>query len=721
MRGVSKPADDGNGGQARRSHNTVDGRIEGTLVQTGSIGGGVHFHQPLGMARVIPRQLPASVLHFTGRQVEVEVLDQLLGEVGQSTDAVVISAIAGTAGIGKSALAIHWARSVSGKFPDGQLYVNLGGFDPRGTPMQPAEAIRGFLDAFQVPAEIIPVGIDAQAALYRSLLADKRVLVILDNAGDLEQIRLLLPGSSTCLAIITSRNQLAGLVATAGARPIILDVLTDRDTTALLARHLGEERVAAEPEAVAELIKHCARLPLALVILAARAAEHPGFPLSALAAEVADEESRLDAFDLGGIGGSVRAVFSWSYRTLTADAARLFRLLGQHPGPDVGQQVAASLAGITFPQARGLLTELCRAYLLEEHHPGRFRFHDLLRAYAAEQAVAQEGGKEQAAAGLRALDFYLHTSFAADRQLDPARTPIELTALQQGVTPRDIKDYRQALSWFTAEHANLLAVTEYAASVGLDTYAWQLPWTLATYFYWRAHWHDVASSQQIALGAALRLSDPVAQVRAYRGIGRAYTRLGHLEDAVVHLTKALALCQELDDEAGQAATHHALSVVFDRQSRHEVALVHAQHALRLSRATGNTAREARALNDAGWCHARLGDFEEAVDLCRQAEHLFEELGDQHGEAKTLDSLGYALHHLGRRDEAVVCYQRSVALHRHLANRYSEAATLVRLGDTYAVVGDQHAARRSWQEALATFAELNQPEAREVQAKLSRLS
>ena len=706
---------------ARQSSNAVDGDVDGLLVQAGSVGGGIHIHhEGLNRARVVPRQLPTSVMHFTGRQAELATLDRLLPHVKQTSDAVVISAIGGMAGIGKSALAIHWARQISERFPDGQLYVNLGGFDSHRAPMQPAEVIRGFLDAFQVPAEMIPISLEAQTALYRSLLADKRVVVVLDNARDTEQVRPLLPGSSTCLVIVTSRNQLAGLVAEASALPINLDVLSYGEATALLGRQLGEERVKAEPEAVTDVIKHCAQLPLALVIVAARAAEHPGFPLQALATELGDEESRLDALDLGGASGSVRVIFSWSYRTLSPGAAQLFRLLGCYPGREVGLHAAASLLGSAVAQARRLIIELCRAHLLEEEHPGRFRFHDLLRAYAVELAIAQDSAEDQRAAILRVLDFYLHTSYAADRQLDPARSPIELETLQPGVTPKSIADYRQALSWFTEEHASLLAATEFAGGAGFDLHAWQLPWTLATYFYWRAHWHDVASSQRIALEASHRLGDPRAQVRAHRGIGRAYTRLKRHDDAVAHLEKALKLCQELEDEAGQAASHHALSVVYDREGRYELALTHAQEALRLSRVIGNPAREARALNDTGWCHARLGAFNEALTMCRQAESLFQELGDRHGEAQALDSLGYAYHQLGRLTDALTSYERSLALHRSLDNRYSEAATRSRLGDTFASVGDAVAASLSWRQALTIFTELNHPEAEEVAAKLHRL-
>lgn len=295
----------------------------------------------------VPRQLPAHSPHFVGRADELGQLAALLGTTESSSgDPVMISAINGTAGIGKTALAVHWAHQAAQRFPDGQLYVNLRGFDPTSTPVQPAEAIRGFLDAFQIPAERIPVGLDAQAALYRSVLAGRSVLVILDNAKDVDQVRPLLPGSSTCRVVITSRNQLASLVTQEGIHLITLDVLTAEEAGALLARHLGQDRVTAEPEVIKELIVHCARLPLALATAAARAALNPGLSLRALTDELRNEQIRLDALDAGDSATSVRAVFSWSYQHLGAPAARMFRLLGVHPGPDISLPAAASLAGI---------------------------------------------------------------------------------------------------------------------------------------------------------------------------------------------------------------------------------------------------------------------------------------------------------------------------------------------------------------------------------------
>ncbi|HLN71171.1 MAG TPA: BTAD domain-containing putative transcriptional regulator, partial [Streptosporangiaceae bacterium] len=356
---------------------------------------------------VVPRHLPAATRHFTGRAEALKALAALAAEASHGT---VISVIDGTAGVGKTSLALHFAHQVAERFPDGQLYVNLRGFDPAGPPMAPVEAIRLFLDALAVPAARIPAGLDAQAGLYRSLLAGQRMLVLLDNARDVDQVRPLLPAGPGCLVIVTSRSQLTSLVAAEGAAPLTLGVLTEAEARELLSRCLGPERVAGEPSAASEVIQLCARLPLALSIAAARTASQPGLSLAALTADLRDARGRLDALDAGHAAANVRAVLSWSYDQLDAPAARLFRLLGLHPGPDISAAAAASLAALPLDEGRRRLGELTRAHLLAEHPGGRFWCHDLLRAYAAELTQSADSEAERRAATGRMLDHYLHTA-----------------------------------------------------------------------------------------------------------------------------------------------------------------------------------------------------------------------------------------------------------------------------------------------------------------------
>jgi transcriptional regulator with XRE-family HTH domain len=401
--------------------------------------------------QVVPRQLPAAATHFAGRAAELKALDGPLDRAGcDARGSVVICAISGTAGVGKTALAVHWAHSAAQRFPDGQLYVNLRGFDPSGTPVTPAEAIHGFLGALHVPAGRLPESLDAQAGLFRSLLAGRRMLIVLDNARDAAQIRPLLPGSDACCVIVTSRSQLTSLVAEQGAHPLTLDVLTEAEARELLSRRLGPERIAGESEAVDELIGRCARLPLALAIVAARAAVGPCHPLTALVEELRDTRSRLDALDAGDSATSARAMFSWSYQSLSGPAARMFRLLGVHPGPDISGPAAASLAGVRLDQAHEMLRELTRANLLGEGPARRFAFHGLLRAYAAERACAEESDAARRAALDRVLGHYRHCALAA---AEPPSTPHEASAtvLSRPAPARaDVAAHKQARTWFEA-------------------------------------------------------------------------------------------------------------------------------------------------------------------------------------------------------------------------------------------------------------------------------
>jgi len=668
-------------------------------------------------AGAVPALLPADVRGFAGRSAQLAALDSILAAAGEQPSAVVISAVSGTAGVGKTALAVHWAHRVRQRFPDGQLYVDLRGFHPTGSVMDPADAIRGFLDALSVAPQRIPADLDAQAALYRTVLADKRILILLDNARDAEQARPLLPATGGCLAVLTSRHQLTGLVATVGAYPLTLDLLTDDEARQLLTRRLGSDRVVAEPAAVDEIVTACARLPLALAIVAAHAAAQPHLPLTTLAEQLRTTQGRLDLLSTGDPGTDVRAVFSWSYQRLTPAAAGLFRLLGLHPGPDIALPAAASLAGLHPPRARQLLTELTRAHLITEPTSGRYVLHDLLRAYATEQAHTHDPGTDRHAATHRLLDHYLHTAYAADRLLNPQRDPITLTAPQPGVTAEQVTDHGQALAWFTTEHRVLLAALAQAAAGGFDTHTWQLAWALVTFLDRRGHWHDGLATKEAALAAARRSADRPAQAQAHRLLGQTQTRLGRYDDAHTHLRHALSLYGRLADRTGEARTHLDLGLMFGRQDRYLRALTHAQQARTLFRAAGHRVGHANAHNAIGWYHAQLGDHQQALTCCRQALTLQQDLGNRHGEASTWDSLGYAHHHLGQHAQAVTCYQHAIDLLRDLGNRYHEATTLTRLGDAHHAAGTIDAARAAWQHALDILAELHHPDADHLRTKI----
>lgn len=655
------------------------------------------------------RQLPPTAPGFAGRAASLAELDRLLAP------GALIAAISGTAGIGKTAVALHWAHRVAKRFPDGQFYLNLRGFDPAGSPIAPAEAVRTLLEALGVPPLRIPAAADAQAALYRGLLAERRALVVLDNARDAEQARPLLPGGRGCRVLVTSRNQLAGLVTAEGARPVPLDLLTTAEARDLLAARMGAARLAAEPAAVDAIIGYCSRLPLALAVVAARAALYPAFPLAALADELGAAHGGLAAF----AGSDIRAVFSWSYRSLSPGAARLFRLLAPHPGPTAGIAALASLAALPPDQARALAAELTQANLLAEPAPGRYTCHDLLRAYSAEQARALDAEPERRAAAGRLLDHYLHTAHAADLRLDPHRDPIPLPPLAPGVSVEPIADHGAALAWFDTELPGLLAA---AGSAG-DLHACRLARTMAHYLERRGHWHRWAALQRRTLAAAERASGEgrTGEVaHAHRSLGRVAVHLGRTAEALTHLAQALDGYRAAGDKAGEGRVRFDLSWIAIRQERPGDALAHSRAAYDVFTAAGHRSGQGRALNNIGWCLTWLGRHEEAVDDCRRALDVLEEIGDRFGAADAWDSLGHAQHELGRYREAAESYARSHALWRELGHRYQEADLLTRLGETQAAAGDPGAAAASWHRALDMLDQLDHPDAEQVKARIDRL-
>jgi len=682
----------------------------------------------------VPRELPADVPAFTGRAAELAELERLLappepgaaeagdpagsGTANSRAPTAVISAVSGTAGVGKTALAVHWAHRAAGRFPDGQLYVNLRGYD-LARPVTAADALDGFLRALGLSGPDIPPGPDERAARYRSLLAGQRMLIVLDNAGDIEQVRPLLPGSASCAVLVTSRDALAGLVARDGAARLDLDLLPLAEAVALLTELIGAP-AEADPEATAELARRCARLPLALRVAAELAAARPAVPLTDLVADLAGRQERLDLLDAAGDPRTaVRVVFSWSYRQLSAEAARMFRLAGLHPGPDISVPAAASLAAIAEADASRLLRGLARAHLIAEHLPGRYALHDLLHAYAAEQARARDNQEDRQAAIGRVLDHYLHTAHAAARLLVPPKEPVVLAPPRRGAAPEQPADHRQALSWFVAEYQVLLAAVAFAAGSGFDTHAWQIPWAMTPFLQARGHWQEWAATQRTALAAATRLGDTAAQAVCSRLLGAACTGLGDHDQARGHYASSLTLYQRLGNRLGEAKVRHSLGFAAQRQGRYADALAHVEQALRLYQAIGDKASEAEALNNIGWYHGHLGDYLQARAACRRALTLSEEAGDRWLEGYAWDSLGYAEHHLGNLTEAVACYQRALSRYRELGDRFHEASTLTHLGDTRHAAGDLSQARQAWQQALATLQDLQYPDADEVRARLAR--
>ncbi|GAB3982187.1 BTAD domain-containing putative transcriptional regulator [Plantactinospora veratri] len=664
-----------------------------------------------------PAQLPLGVRGFSGRGEELAQLDAALSAAGTPPQAVTVCVLSGTAGIGKTSLAVHWARRVADRFPDGQLYLNLRGFDAEAK-LDPADALRGILQALAVPPDRIPADLAGQSALYRSALAGRRVLVLLDNARDTEQVRPLLPGAAGCLVLVTSRNRLSGLIIAVGAHALPLGLLADRDARELLAGRLGASRVAAEPHAVDDIVRRCVGLPMALALVAARAAAHPQVALAAVTDELRSAEGPLDAFACDE-GPDLRALFSWSYASIGLGAGRLFRLLGLHPGPDFAAPAAASLLGVPVREVRPLLAELTRAHLVFEHVPGRYTCHDLLRAYAVE-LLGSENDDARAAALYRLFDHYLHTAYAAARLLRPLREPIALPPAEPGAVREQVVDEERALLWFRAEHAGLIAMVELAASTGAHAHTWQLAWTLTEFFDRQGHWHDWARIQRVALRAAIGLPDPIAQAHTHRDLGCAYAQLGRIADAEAQLRTALDRYEQAGDLRQQAYTCHSLGAVLERQGRYQAALDVAQRGLELIEVVGDPSAAAMAIAAIGWYRDHLGQHREAVDDCERALAIQRRIGDRRGQASTWGSLGTAHQHLGRQQQAVRCYRHAIELYQSLGDRYYEARIWIELGEVHQRADNREDARDAWKLALEILDALDHPAAEQIRDRLRHL-
>lgn len=700
------------GGLTGHQSRTAEGDSSGPLAAA---------REPTGGAgSSVPHCLPAGVWYFTGRAGELAELTGFLDEVGRANGTVVISAIGGTAGVGKTALALHWAHRVAAGFPDGQLYVGLRGFDHYGAPVAPEEALRELLSALGIAARQIPRGLAERSALYRSLLAGKRMLIVLDNARDEQQVRPLLPASPGCMVIITSRNQLSGLAASDGARPVSLGLLSEADARQLLAARLGGDRTAAEPEAVTQIVGLCACLPLALAITAARAAANPGLPLAALAGELADMHGRLDVLDAGDPAASVRAAFSCSYQSLSEPARRMFGFLGLHPGPDISAPAAASLAAITVARARQDLRELARASLITEHAPGRYAFHDLLRVYAAEKASGQETETSRRKAVQRMLDYYLHAAHAAALVLEPHRDPLTLPLPQPGAVPDAIADDQHAMAWFAAEHQVLTALHSLGSTYGLDQYDWQLPAVMATFFERRGSWSEYAATQRAALAAASRARDKVGQAIAHAYLIHISSVHGSYDQARWHFEQALPLFRGGGGcLTGEARAHLAVSHALDEQGDHLEAMAHAKSALELYRAAGHRGGEAVALHNIGWTHSQLRDYKQSLAELQQALALFRALGHHPGQAATWGSLGHIHSELGQFAEAIDCYSRAVELNSRLGDRWAQATHLHNLGRARNAAHQTQAAIAAWREAMEILDSIHDPNADRLRAQIEQ--
>jgi DNA-binding SARP family transcriptional activator len=678
-----------------------------------------------------PAQLPHRVARFVGRTEELRRLKEMCAaaDADEQGRSVVISAIDGVGGVGKTALAIHAAHGLVDAFPDGQLFVDLRGFDPRLPPVTPGEALGHLLRGLGADIEHLHGGdIDAQAALYRSILAGRRVLVVLDNAVSAEQVRPLLPGSAGCLALVTSRNRLAALTARDGAVRLSLGVLRPDESLELLRRILGTEVVDDALDETRELAGLCGHLPLALRIAAERIASSEHDELADVVGQLRDERARLDALSLeDDESAAVRAVFSWSYQTLKPEHAHTFRLLGLHPGVQFGIEDAAALLGSTPAATRTQFDALLHRNLLEQTARDRYRFHDLIRLYAAECAAADENPDSIRAAVERLLHWYLASTLAVREVLAPALgaiVPAELAAVLP--RPVQVRDYGEAISWAGRELVTLADLVRLAADQGFDSLAMQLACALGALYHGASRWNEWSGMIELGRSAAGRLGDELGQARLDNDRGVAYHFLGRHAEADDCHRSAVDILTRLDDPDIRPAVTVNLTVAYMMMGRHLDALPLLESALEIARAEGNVLVEAVVCDSLGAALSNLGRHEDAVDLGRQAVQLIRRTGVEHMLGHTLLQVGESCLRAGRPLEAADYLGDALDLWRKLGNIWGETNGMRALATAWRQAGDPQRARDLLLDALTLLREsayltAYEREAKEIRALLAELS
>lgn len=675
---------------------------------------GVAQRDPAGAVR---NDLPGDIADFAGRETELaRLLAAPTGVAHAAPTAVVIEAIDGMAGIGKTTLAIHAAHRLAEHYPDGRLFLDLHGHTSGQPPITPPAALDTLLRALGVPADRIPHDPDARAALWRAELAGRSVLVVLDNAADAAQVRPLLPGSAGTLVLITSRRRLVDLEP---AHILSLDVLPEADAIALFTCVVGDDRLATEPDSVRDVIELCGQLPLAIRIAAARLRSRPAWTVGHLADRL--RQARRPLTELSAGDRSVAAAFALSYRQLDPARQRMFRLLGLNPGPDIDVPAAAALAAVAPGEAERLLESLVDDHLLQQPVAGRFRFHDLVRQHAQSTALAEEPEPGRREALHRLVGFLLHTGHRGSRLLDQQHPPIDVGEPPDGCAPAELRDDAAAMTWFDVNHQCVLAARQAAEDAGWDTWVWQLAWTLDNFHYRRGYLQANITSWLAGLAAAERLRDLAVQARAHRRLGLVYGPFGKPAEAVHHLHRSLTLTREIGDTLGQAGVHFVLALHWTHAKDDERALEHASSALEQYRALEDPKWEARAHSLIGACQSRLGRHAEARHHAETGLALCRERTDVYGEADALDSLAAIARETGRHDDALGRSRQALTVWRHLDNTYRQAGTLASMGDAHRALDHHDQARDAWQRAIDLYRAHNlHPAADEIEKRSADL-
>jgi DNA-binding SARP family transcriptional activator len=666
----------------------------------------------------VPAQLPASVAGFTGRRRELAELGTRL-DSGEPGGAVVISAVSGTAGIGKTALAVEWAHRVADRYPDGQLYANLRGFDPQRSPVEPGVVLRGFLEGLGVATARIPDDLDAQSALLRSLLANRRVLLLLDNARSAEQVRPLLPGSSRCLAIVTSRNRLSSLAALEGARLVPLDLLGEAEARELVARRLGRDRVETDAAAVDEIIDRCGGLPLALAVVAGRAAARPYLPLASVVAELAGAASRLDAIRGEDDATDLRAVFLCSYDALSPGAAQVLRQIGVHPGPDLSAAAALSLSGLEPAACAAALSELVAGSLVSEPILGRYAVHDLLRAFALERLEAS--GDDVALVRQRLLDHYLRTAHAGALLMGPLMESITLPEPAAGVRPEHLDDNQAAARWFRSERAVLLGAVDDAAVQGFPRHAWQLAWCLDTHLYRAGRWSDQVRMHTVAARAAGAAGEDVGAASCLRFLARAQWMLEDWPAAEAAAQQALACYERLGEPSQVGHTLVYLGAIAGLSGRDEEVPVHMRRALTLFETVDDQMGIGVAYSNLAEYYCQSGDYEKSLACCWRSLRACRRTGDTDIMTAAWLIMGQVHQNRAELTRSLACYRTAARLSAAIEDRYKRAVALSSAAEVHLERGSRGDAVRAWREALDLLDLLGHPSADEIRVRLEGLA
>jgi tetratricopeptide (TPR) repeat protein len=702
--------------------NELSGVVHGSAVQARSIEGGVHFSttQPGPAALPIPAQLPPAASHFTGRSEELDSLDRAAAEY-DPVRRLAVAVIVGVGGVGKTSLASQWLHRISERYEGGALYADLHGNVPDAA-RRPSEVLTSFLAALGIPPERIPLDLDEQAALYRSLTDGRRMLVLLDNAASAAQVRALLPGPGPrraqpelpSLVVVTSRWRITGL-AMDGARFIEPGPLDDASATSLLGRIVGADRAAVEIEAIRSVVRLCGGLPLAVRVAGAQLASHARWPVRRLAADLASEQHRLAALTIAD-DLSVRAAFDLSYQVLSVEAARMYRLLSLISGPDFGLELAAATAGTGLGEATGLLDDLTGASLLQETGERRFQFHDLVRLHARDRAQADE----RAAAITRVVGWHLTRAVAADIVINPGRWRLNPMYEQARGSPAAFGGRPDALRWLESELPGLMAAVEAAHTEGLYEEAWQLceaMWSLFVYRKYFRYWID---AHHLGLASARGCGDRRAEARMRIQLGLAYLNLSRQEQAREEFTHALMLARQEGHLIGEATALEHVGLTELSLGRPEQAIGSFIASREIFLQIGEPRGVLGLTRHIGEAHRDAGRHDEAVRHLLDARGMSAALPDPYNEARCLTGLGQAYLKAGQPDPAVRVLGEALSIMVHLGSRYEQARIRVALADALLRLGQADQARDHLTDAHGVYSDIGAPEADEIQRRLGAL-